>query len=507
MDRDLQSIQEARDLVGRAHAAAERFKHASQEDVDRIVEAMGSASEREAERLARRAVDETRMGRFEDKITKNLFSAVDVKNYILGLKTCGVIRELPDARVRELAVPMGVVAALIPTTNPTSTAIYKALIAVKARNAIVMSPHPRATECVVESVQVMQQAARSAGAPDDLILSMATPTLEGTNELMRHKRTAVILATGGYGMVRAAYSSGKPAYGVGPGNVPAIVERTADVDKAVADVVAGKNFDYGLLCSAENSLICDRPVEREVRAALKRERAVFVTGDDRTRLQRLMQDPKTGGINTAIVGLPATEIAQRAGIGVPGDTRILVVECESVGPQELFSREKLSPVLAFYLEDGWERCCDRSIELLNFGGIGHSLVIHSRDEHVITRFFEEKPAFRILVNTVAAVGAVGYTTGLAPAMTLGPGTWGGSSTSDNITPLHLVNVKRLAYETRSYVAVDAPSADRRSQTSPGAAKQLATAGQVAKRSGSDPADEIARAVEAFLAERRVRRKV
>jgi acetaldehyde dehydrogenase (acetylating) len=491
IDRDLQSIQEARDLVTRAHAAAESFKLATQDQVDRIVDAIGTASERAAESLARMAVDETRMGRYEDKVTKNLFSAVDVKNYILPLQTCGVIRELPAARVRELAVPMGVVAALIPTTNPTSTAIYKALIAVKARNAVVMSPHPRATNCVVESARIMQDAARAAGAPDDLILSMATPTLEGTNELMRHKRTAVILATGGYAMVRAAYSSGKPAYGVGPGNVPAIVERTADVPKAVADVVAGKNFDRGLLCSAENSLICDAPVEPQVRKELTRQRAVFVTGDDRQRLQRVMQNPKTGGIDTAIVGLPATEIAQRAGLSVAGDTRILVVECSTVGPEELFSREKLSPVLAFYVEDGWERCCERSIELLNFGGIGHTLVIHSRDEHVIQRFFEEKPAFRILVNTVAAVGAVGYTTGLAPAMTLGPGTWGGSSTSDNITPLHLVNVKRLAYETRPYVAVDAPG--------------TGTPTKQALDVSADAADEIARAVEAFLAERRVRR--
>ncbi len=484
--------------------AAEAFKRASQDQVDRIVAAMGVATEREAERLARLAVDETRMGRYEDKIVKNRFSAVDVRNYILPLKTCGIIREVSDVRVRELAVPMGVVAALIPTTNPTSTAIYKALIAVKARNAIVMSPHPRATDCVVETARIMQEAASAAGAPENLVQSMATPTVEGTNELMRHRRTAVILATGGYAMVRAAYSSGKPAYGVGPGNVPAIVERTADVPKAVADIVAGKNFDYGLLCSAENSLICDRPVESQVRAELRRQRAVFVAGADRERLQRVMQDRKTGGINTAIVGLPATEIAQRAGLGVPGDTRILVVECTTVGPEELFSREKLSPVLAFYVEDGWERCCERSIELLNFGGVGHSLVIHSRDEHVIQRFFEEKPAFRILVNTVAAVGAVGYTTGLAPAMTLGPGTWGGSSTSDNITPLHLVNVKRLAYETRPYTAVDAvPLADRPIGKSTAHRQTADPHG----RSATDPSSEISAAVEAFLAERRAGRRV
>jgi acetaldehyde dehydrogenase (acetylating) len=298
-------------------------------------------------------------------------------------------------------------------------------------------------------------------------------------------------------MVRAAYSSGKPAYGVGPGNVPAIVERTADVPKAVADIVAGKNFDYGLLCSAENALICDRPVERQVREELARQRAVFLTGGDRDRLRRAMQDPRSGGINGEVVGLPASAIAQRAGVSVPADTRVLVVECATVGPDEFFSREKLSPVLAFYLEDGWEACCERAIELLNFGGLGHSLAIHSNDEQVIQRFFEEKPAFRILVNTMAALGAVGYTTGLAPAMSLGPGTWAGSVTSDNITPLHLINVKRLAYELRPFVAADA-APDR------GAVPAARAAAPPIQQSAETR--EVARAVEAFLAERRARKR-
>jgi acetaldehyde dehydrogenase (acetylating) len=499
MDRDLESVQQARELVARAAQAAEIFARADQAHVDRVVTAMGEAAEVAAEELARKTVDETRMGRYEDKVLKNRFGAVDVRQYILPLRTCGVIREHPEERVVELAVPMGVVAALIPTTNPTSTVIYKGLIAVKARNAIVFSPHPRAARCSVEAARVLQEAATKAGAPKDLILCISTPAVEGTNELMRHRHTAVILATGGTGMVRAAYSSGKPAFGVGPGNVPAIVERTANVQKAVADVVAGKCFDYGLLCSAENSLICDSAVEAEVREELGHQRALFVTDQDRVRLQRLMQDPRTGGINTEIVGLAAPEIARRAGIGVPNDTRVLVTECGSVGPEEFFSREKLSPVLAFYVEDGWERCCDRSIELLHFGGIGHTLVIHSNDETVIRRFFEEKPAFRILVNTVASVGAVGYTTGLAPAMTLGPGTMGGSATSDNITPLHLINIKRLAYETRPFVGVDAPER-RPAVTAP--VEALAGAGA---REG-ELASDIARVVERFLAERRAGRQ-
>jgi acetaldehyde dehydrogenase (acetylating) len=321
------------------------------------------------------------------------------------------------------------------------------------------------------------------------------PTLEGTNELMRHRSTAVILATGGSAMVRAAYSSGKPAFGVGPGNSPAIVERTANVPKAVADIVAGKHFDYGLLCSAENSLVCDRPVEAEVRRELDRQRAVLVSRADRPRLERAMRDPRTGGINGEIVGQCAPSIAQRAGIDVPADTRILVVECGAVGHGEFFSREKLSPVLAFYVEDGWEACCARSIELLNFGGLGHTLVIHSNDDHVIERFFEEKPAARILVNTVSTLGAVGATTGLAPAMTLGPGAWGGSSTSDNITPLHLINIKRLAYETKPYRPVEL--ADARPE---GSAAESSSG-----RARASAEQEIRRAVEAFLSERRVGR--
>ena len=514
MDRDLASVQEARDLVRRADEAQRAFAHATQAQTDRVVEAMGRAASAAAERLAKLAVEETGIGRYEDKVLKNRFAADDVLRYILPLKTVGVIRDLPEIKVKELAVPMGVVAALIPTTNPTSTAIYKALISVKGRNAIVMSPHPRAVKCILEAARVMADAAQAAGAPRDLVLAMATPALEGTTELMRHKRTAVILATGGSDMVRAAYSSGKPAFGVGPGNVPAIIERTADVAKAAADIVAGKSFDNGVLCSAENSVICDAPVDAQARRELMQQGAVFVAGDAREALQQAMQDSRTGGISHAIVGLPAAEIAARAGLDVPQDTRALVVECQAVGKEEFFSREKLSPVLAYYVEDGWEKCCERSIELLQYGGVGHSLVIHSRDEHVIMRFFEEKPAFRILVNTMAAMGATGYTTGLAPAMTLGPGTLGGSSTSDNISALHLINVKRLAYEIRAFrgnelttgklpdgkvpVVMQMP-VDRKAEKAPAAPAPAAGRAPLS-------AEDVRAIVEEFLAERQPTRR-
>jgi acetaldehyde dehydrogenase (acetylating) len=511
MDRDLASVQEARDLVGRADEAQRAFARATQDQTDRVIEAMARAASAEAERLARMAVDETGMGRYEDKVLKNRFAADDVLRYILPLKTVGVIRELPEIRVKELAVPMGVVAALIPTTNPTSTAIYKTLISVKGRNAIVMSPHPRAVKCIGETARIMAEAGERAGAPRDLVLAMTAPTLEGTHELMSHARTAVILATGGSDMVRAAYSSGKPAFGVGPGNVPAIIERTADVAKAAADIVAGKSFDCGVLCSAENSVICDTPVDAEARRELERQGAVFVLGDDRAELQRAMQDSRTAGISHAIVGLPAAEIAARAGLAVPEGTRALIVECRDVGKDEFFSREKLSPVLAYYVEDGWEKCCERSIELLHYGGVGHTLVIHSRDEHVIMRFFEEKPAFRILVNTMAAMGATGYTTGLAPAMTLGPGTLGGSATSDNISALHLINIKRLAYEIRPYTASrssDTSSDTKSAATGQTAVRRKAQPAAAAPAKGAAPlsAEDVRAIVDEFLSAHRLSRR-
>ena len=450
MDADLRSIQEARDLVARAADAQDAFASASQERVDAVVTAMARAASAAAGPLARLAVEETGMGVFEHKVIKNRFASDDLLEFILPMRTVGVLREDPQRRVRELAVPMGVVGAILPTTNPTSTAIYKALIAVKARNAIVMSPHPRAVRCSVETGRLLEEAAAGAGAPHGLIGVMTEPTLEGTNELMRHRQTAVILATGGTDMVRAVYTSGKPAYGVGPGNVPAIIERTALVAKAVADVVDGKTFDAGVLCSAENSVVVDSPIEAEVRAAFQRERAHFCSASEKQALERLMIPASGKGINPLVVGQQPDRIARLAGFAVPDGTKLLVVELSAVGRDEPLSREKLCPVLGCFVENGWEACCRRAIELLRLGGIGHSLGLHSRDRHVIERFFEEKPAFRIVVNSNTALGAVGYTTGFAPAMTLGPGSWGGSITSDNITPLHLINIKRMGEEIRPY---------------------------------------------------------
>jgi acetaldehyde dehydrogenase (acetylating) len=492
VDADLRSIQEARDAVTRAAQAQRAFANASQETVDRVVTAMATAASRAAESLAKMAYDETRMGVYEHKIIKNRFASDVLLEYILPIKTVGVLREDPKRKVRELAVPMGVVGAIVPTTNPTSTAIYKALISVKARDAIVMSPHPRAAKCTVEAGRVMEAAAVAAGAPSGLVNVLTAPTLEGTNALMRHRDTAVLLATGGADMVRSVYSAGKPAYGVGPGNVPTIIERTARIDKAVADVVDGKTFDAGVLCSAENSVVVDAPIEPRVRAAFVRERGHFCSAAEKRLLERLMIPSSGKGINPDIVGRPPQEIARRAGFAIAPDAKLLIVELSHVGREDPLSREKLSPVLGYFVEDGWEACCHRAIELLHYGGMGHSLGIHSQDRAVIERFFEEKPAFRIVVNSNTAIGAVGYTTGFAPSMTLGPGSWGGSITSDNITPLHLMNVKRMGEEIRPYrdPLRDARPADARSPS--------AEAAPV-----SEP--EVHRIVERFLAEFRAGR--
>ncbi|MCS6990087.1 MAG: aldehyde dehydrogenase family protein [Chloroherpetonaceae bacterium] len=441
---DLQSIQEARTLLSRAAQAQRIYKDFSQERVDKIVKAMAEAGYDARERLAKLAVEETGFGKWQDKVKKNIVGTKMLYDYIKDMKTCGIVNKTHDGKVWEIATPMGVVAALIPTTNPTSTMMYKAIIALKSRNAIVASPHPRAVRCTVEAAKVVADAAKKAGAPDDLVLCMTKPTLEGTSELMRHELTSVILATGSSAMVRAAYSSGKPAYGVGPGNVPAFIERSANIPKAVADILFGKTFDNGTLCSSEQSIVCDLPIKNKVIEELKKRGAHFVTMEEKQKLERYMF-PR--GLNPEVVGMPATFIAERAGFSVPPQTTVLVVELGAVGKKEILSAEKLSPVLGFYVEDGWEAGCKRCIEILEFGGIGHSLALHTQNPMVIEQFALHKPAFRILINTVAAVGAVGYTTALPPSMTLGPGTIGGSITTDNITPLHLLNIKRVAFET------------------------------------------------------------
>ena len=454
LDHDLRSIQQARHLARRAAVAAAELATFSQETLDGILDAMQRAALPRAEEWARLAVEETGFGNVADKVKKNLFSTVDLYNHIRPMKTVGVLNEYPERRLIEIASPVGVVAAIVPSTNPTSTTIYKIFIALKSGNAVVVSPHPYASNCVAAVAGVLADAATTAGAPVDAITCMTDPVLAGTNELMRHESVSVILATGGTGLVRAAYSSGKPAFGVGPGNVPVFVERTADIPKAAADIISGKTFDNGVLCSSENAVVADQPIAAALQSAMEAGGALFL-GEDETGILSRFAVRQDGSLNTRIVGKSAPEIAAMAGIAAPAGTRLLAVSLTGVGRDYPLSREKLSPILAFYTEDGWEACCLRVLELLRHGGMGHTMAIHSRDNAIIMKFALTKPVFRICVNTPAAVGAVGLTTGLEPSMTLGCGALGGNITSDNIMPRHLINLKRLAYETRPFQR-DAP---------------------------------------------------
>jgi len=413
--------------------------------VDRIVEAMAGAARGEAERLAKLAHEETGFGNTKDKTLKNLFAAVDVLEYIRPLRTVGILREDKERRVVEIAEPMGVVAAVIPSTNPTSTAIFKALVSVKARNAVVMSPHPSARNCILETVRVMHGPAVAAGLPKDALSCMTEVSLEGTQELMRCRDTGVILATGGIGLVRAAYSSGKPAYGVGPGNVPAYIHQSADVPKAARDVMNGKTFDNGTLCSSEQSIVCDEAIKDQVIAEVKRNGGYFLSDAESAAVARVVVTPQRLA-NPEIVGKPATYIAEKAGVKVPPETRALIAPLTGVGRDFPLSIEKLCPVLAFYVVKDWHEGCERVLQLLRYGGTGHTMAIHSRDDAVIREFALKKPVFRIVANSQSSMGATGYTTGLAPSMSLGCGAYAGNITSDNITPFHLINIKRLAYE-------------------------------------------------------------
>jgi acetaldehyde dehydrogenase (acetylating) len=489
-DRDLASMLEARELVRRAKAAQLTLGELSQQQIDAIVDAMAAAVAPECEALARLAVDETGYGVVADKVRKNRFAAERVHQFIRPMKTVGVVRRLEDRKVTEIAEPFGVVAAIVPTTNPTSTAIYKILIALKARCAIVISPHPSAIRCISRVAAIMEPAARRAGAPDGAISCMQTVTLEGTQELMKQRDVAVILATGGMGLVRAAYSAGKPAYGVGPGNAPAFIERTANVAKAVRDIVTGKTFDNGLLCSSENSVVVDEPVADLAREEFRKQGGYFLSAAEADALARVLVTPQRLP-NPALVGKPATYVAAQAGLTVPAGTRVLLAPLTGVGRDFPLSIEKLCPVLSFYVVKDWREGCERCKEILRYGGMGHTMSIHSQNDEVILQFGLHKPANRIVVNSPTTHGSIGLTTGLDPAMTLGCGGFGGNITSDNISPLHLLNIKRLAYEITP-AETDAPG--------PAAAVPTPVRSAAAPRAGVS-LDVLRSRIDAFLTSR------
>ena len=496
-DRDLQSIGEARQLARRARQAQPRLAELTQAQIDAIVDAMASAAAEHAEALATAAVEETGYGVQADKVRKNLFAAETIHGFIRPMKTVGVIRRLEDRRVVEIAEPFGVVAAIVPSTNPTSTAIYKLLIAIKARCAIVLSPHPAAVGCITQTAQLLARAARAAGAPDGAINWMTSVTLEGTEALMQQREVAVILATGGMGLVRAAYSAGKPAYGVGPGNAPAYIERSADVAKAARDIVTGKTFDNGLLCSSENSVVVDAAIEADTRRELAAQGGFFMSAVESDALAKVLVTAQRLP-NPALVGRSAIDIARHVGLTVPDGTRALIAPLDGVGRDYPLSIEKLCPVLSFYVVEDWRAGCDRCQEILRYGGMGHTMSIHSRNESVILEFGLKKPAFRIVVNTPTTFGAIGMTTGLDPSMTLGCGGYGGNITSDNISPRHLLNIKRLAYEMQPVPRAGPPA----SSSPPAPMPRLPTA-PVRPRPAKLDVRTIAERVDAFLASRGV----
>jgi len=486
-NRDLSSIAEARSLARRAKAAWLELAEFSQEKVDAIVDAMAAAATPQAEAFARLAVEETGYGIVADKIQKNLFSSEKVYRFIRPMKTVGVVARHDDTRVVEIAEPFGVVAAIVPSTNPTSTAIYKILIAVKARCAIVLSPHPAAVKCITRVAEVMNEAALRAGAPPGTINWMSTVTLEGTQELMKHRDVAVILATGGMGLVRSAYSAGKPAYGVGPGNAPAYIERSADLKKAVRDIITGKTFDNGVLCSSENSVVVDEAVAEDVVREFVTQGGYFMNKSEMDAVARGLVTPQRLP-NPSLVGKSARVIAEKCGITVPDGTRVLLAPLEGVGRDYPLSIEKLCPVLSFYVVKDWREGCERCKEILRYGGMGHTMSIHSKNDQIVLEFGLKKPAFRIVVNTPATLGSIGLTTGLDPAMTLGCGGYGGNITSDNISPRHLLNIKRLAYEVTGTASAQAGA----TQTAARAATPSST---------GISAETLARRVNAFLGER------
>lgn len=444
LDRDLSSIQQARDLVEQAHRAQAILATYSQEQIDTIVQKMAEAAQAHSARLAEMAVQETGFGIASDKDIKNRFAAKDVYEFFKSLKTVGVVRET-DTLI-EVADPRGVVCAIIPSTNPTSTAIFKAIISIKSRNSVVLSPHPSAANCIGETARVVREAAEAAGMPQGAIGCLTVSTQGGTEALMKHEKTAVILATGGIGLVRAAYSSGKPAFGVGPGNVPAMIERSADVPKAVADILAGKTFDNGTVCASEQAVVVEKVLDAEVRAQFAAQGGYFLNRDQAEKLAKVVVLPSRG-LNPGIVGKSVQKIAEMAGISVPKETRSLMVELTGVGRDFPLSLEKLSPILAYYVVPDFETGTTVCSQILRFGGMGHSIGIHSQNRNKIREFGMRQPASRILVNTPTTHGAIGFSTELAPSMTLGCGTWGGNVTSDNISPLHLMDIKRIAFET------------------------------------------------------------
>lgn len=444
-DKDLLSMQEVRELVERAKEAQKELANMTQAQVDHIVRAVADAGVRNARRLAEMAHEDTGFGKVDDKIIKNIFGSRGVYEYIKDMKTVGELERDEVKKVRTIAVPVGVIAGLIPSTNPTSTTLYKSEIAIKAGNAIVFSPHPTALRSILETVKVIRQAIAEAGGNEDLVSCITNPTMEATDTLMKHRDVALILATGGSAMVRAAYSSGTPAIGVGPGNGPAYLEKTCDLPLAVKRILDSETFDNGTICASEQSIICDEDMVPAVKAEMEKQGAYFLDDEERQKLGKFILRAN-GTMNPEIVGRSVATIAKLAGLDrVPDNARVLVAREDGVGRGHPYSNEKLGPILGFYTGTDYKDVCDKVCTILRYEGAGHTFSMHTKDDDMVDYFAKRVPASRIMVNTPSALGGIGATTGLMPALTLGCGAVGGSATSENVGPMQLLNTKKVAY--------------------------------------------------------------
>ena len=452
-DKDLAARQEARLLCRQGEKAQKILAQMGQEQLDAIVEAVAKAFSGAAVELAELAVRETGFGNTEDKVTKNLFASKTVADAVRGMKTVGVLKESSEEKLWEVGVPVGLIAAIVPSTNPTSTVCYKAIIALKSGNAIVFSPHPKAVDCTLRAARIVAAAAEKAGAPAGSVGCLSMAAMAGCQELMAAPEVKLILATGGPGMVRAAYSSGKPAIGVGAGNGPAYIHKSADVKHAVSCIARSKSFDYGTVCASEQSIVVEACMEKAVREEAQKQGFFFMSAIEAGMLAKLLFRP-SGALNPEIVGRPAEKLAQMAGFSVPRGTKILVAREQEAGPTRPYSMEKLCPVLAFFVMESEDAVLAKAIEVLEHEGSGHTFAIHAADTAVVRKFALRIPVSRFLVNTPAALGGIGATTGLFPALTLGCGAVGGSSSSNNISPLDLINIRRVAWDNGTLPAAE-----------------------------------------------------
>ncbi len=446
-DKDLLSVQEVRDLVEKAKAAQQELAQKSQAEVDAIVASIAKAGVRNAERLAQMANEDTGFGKVADKVIKNIFGSQMVYEHIKDMKTIGILDRDEANKTYTIAAPVGVIAGLIPSTNPTSTAFYKSEISIKAGNAIVFSPHPSALRSISEAVKVIRQAIAEAGGNEDLVSCISLPTMQATSNLMKHPDVALILATGGSAMVRAAYSSGTPAIGVGPGNGPAYIEKTADLPLAVKRIMDSKTFDYGTICASEQSVVCDDDMAEAVQKEMEKQGAYFLSDEERLKLGKYILRAN-GTMNPAIVGKSPQVIGELAGINVPANAKVIVAKEDGIGKGHPYSNEKLAPILAFYTAPDYKAIAKLCDEILRYEGAGHTFSMHTKDDKMVEYFAERMPASRIIINSPSALGGIGASTALMPALTLGCGAIGGSATSENVGPMNLLNLKHVAYGLR-----------------------------------------------------------